>query len=184
MLNDSDGQHYPWYGSRNQTVVFEGPCKMYQSATIAMNDNFYPHVTWRNPSNMKQKTPNLTHIIRDQSFNVWLVSWNMTTFKAYILKTIQWNMKLEINIDPRKALGSRAKVSKHFVPNQPTVLEHNIPIPRCSLMPPNANSAQMLVWRPSTGEPLCIIPPVWKKDEPIGDQIVRLDPLCKLWVKS
>jgi hypothetical protein len=49
---------------------------------------------------------------------------------------------------------------------------------------PNANSAQMLVWRPSTGEPLCIIQPVWKKDEPIGDQVVRLDPLCKLWMTN
>ena len=180
MISDCDGYHYPWYGSRNETVVFEGPCKMYQSATIAMNDNFHPHVTWRNPSNNKQREPNLTHIIRDQSFNVWLVSWNMTTGKAYILKTIRWNMKLEINVDPRTVLGSRAKVLSSFVPNQPIVLEQNIPIPRCSLMPPNANSAQMLVWRPTFGDPQCIIPPVWKKDIPIEDQVVRVDPLCKL----
>jgi hypothetical protein len=48
------------------------------------------------------------------------------------------------------------------------------------LLPPNANSAQMLVWRPTFGDPQCIIPPVWKKDIPIEDQVVRVDPLCKL----
>ena len=51
MISDCDGHHYPWYGSRHETVVFEGPCKMYQTATISMNDNFHPHVTWRNPAN-------------------------------------------------------------------------------------------------------------------------------------
>jgi hypothetical protein len=42
-------------------------------------------------------------------------------------------MKLEINVDPRTVLGSRAKVLSSFVPNQPIVLEQNIPtraIPR------------------------------------------------------
>ncbi|XP_052091404.1 protein FAM78B-like [Mytilus californianus] len=181
MISDCDGHHYPWYGSRNETVVFEGPCKMYQSATIAMNDNFHPHVTWRNPSNRNQTEPNLSHIIRDQSFYVWLVAWNMTTQNAYILKTVRWNMKLEINVDPKKALGARAKLVTSVVPKQPTVLENNIPIPRCSLMPPNANSAQMLVWRPRLGEAQCIIPPVWKKEVPVEEQVVRFDSkLCKL----
>jgi len=54
MISDCDGHHYPWYGSRNETVTFEGPCKMYQTATITMNDNFHPHVTWRNPANRNQ----------------------------------------------------------------------------------------------------------------------------------
>ena len=86
-------------------IVFPGPCKMYQTATITMNDNFHPHVTWRNPANRHQGTPNLTHITRDQSFYVWLVAWNMTAQRAYILKTVSWNMQLDINIEPTKSLG-------------------------------------------------------------------------------
>ncbi|KAK3594603.1 hypothetical protein CHS0354_000396 [Potamilus streckersoni] len=181
MVSDCDGHHYPWYGSRNETVIFEGPCKMYQTATITMNDNFHPHVTWRNPANRHQTEPNLTHITRDQSFYVWLVAWNMTAQKAYILKTIRWNMKLEIDIDPKKPLGQRAKLVSNSVLKQPFVLEENVPIPRCALMPPNANSAQMLVWRPRRGKPVCIIPPVWKKDVPIEKQVPKYDSkLCKI----
>lgn len=90
-------------------------------------------------------------------------------------------MKLEIIVDPKKPLGARAKLNTSVVPKQPTVLEHNIPIPRCAMMPPNANSAQMLVWRPRNGEPQCIIPPVWKKELPLEEQVVRFDSkLCKL----
>ena len=78
---------------------------MYQTATITMNDNFHPHVTWRNPANRHQGSPNLTHITRDQSFYVWLVAWNMTAQRAYILKTVMWNMQLDIDVDPSKPLG-------------------------------------------------------------------------------
>ncbi|KAL4219604.1 Protein fam78a [Mactra antiquata] len=181
MISDCDGHHYPWYGSRNETVIFEGPCKMYQTATVTMNDNFHPHVTWRNPANRNQGPPNLTHINRDQSFYVWLVVWDMTVHKAYILKTIMWNMQLDIEVDPTKPLGQRARLISNPVPKQPEIVEDNIPIPRCALTPPNANSAQMLVWRPRVGKPLCIIPPVWKKDIPIEKQVPRYDSkLCKL----
>lgn len=48
---------------------------------------------------------NLTRIARDQSFYVWLVVWDMTLQKAYILKTIMWNMQLQIDVDPNKPLG-------------------------------------------------------------------------------
>lgn len=154
---------------------------MYQSANIAMNDNFHPHVTWRNPAKRGQTEPNLTHIIRDQSFYVWLVAWNMTTHKAYILKTVRWNMMLEIDVDPKKPLGQRAHLISEPIVKQPTVLAENIPIPRCALMPPNANSAQMLVWRPVAGQPVCIIPPVWKKGVPVEEQVLQYDStLCKL----
>ena len=77
--------------------------------------------------------------------------------------------------------GQRSKLVSNPVPAQPIILEENVPIPRCALMPPNANSAQMLVWRPILGKPLCIIPPVWKKDIPIEDQVPKYDSkLCKL----
>lgn len=148
---------------------------MYQSASISMNDNFHPHVTWRNPANRNQTEPNLTHIVRDQSFNVWLVAWNISSHKAYILKTVRWNMRLDVDIDPKNSLGQRAKLVSDPVPRQPRVIDGNLPIPRCALMPPNANSAQMLVWRPFKSQPVCIIPPVWKKDVPVEEQVRRYD---------
>ncbi|KAL5012261.1 hypothetical protein ScPMuIL_010812 [Solemya velum] len=181
MISDCDGHHYPWYGSRNEAVIVQGPCKLYQKATVTMNDNFHPHVTWRNPANRSQVEPNLTHIIRDQSFYVWLVAWNITMQKAYILKTIRWQMKLEIAVNPLRPLGQRARLISNPVPDQPVVQETNVTIPRCALTPPNANSAQMLVWRPIYGLPSCIIPPVWKKDVPIDKQITHFDRIvCKL----
>ncbi|KAK6194860.1 hypothetical protein SNE40_000399 [Patella caerulea] len=167
MISDCDGRHYPWYGSRNETVIFQGTSDVSQSATITMNDNFHPHVTWRNPANRNQANPNLTHIIRDQSFYVWLVAWNMTTMKSFILQTLQWRMELEIDVDPMKPLGQRAQLVSDPKPRQPVLLEKNIAIPRCALVPPNANSAQMLVWRAKKGKALCIIPPVWSSSEDV-----------------
>lgn len=77
--------------------------------------------------------------------------------------------------------GQRAKLVSNPQPKQPVVLSDNVPIPRCALMPPNANSAQMLVWRPKHGKPVCIIPPVWKKDVPIDQQVPKYDSkLCRL----
>jgi len=162
MISDCDGRHYPWYGSRNETVIFKGPCDRYQTATVYMNDNFHPHVTWRNPANRHQMDPNLSHIIRDQSFYVWLVAWNMVTMKSFVMQTISWCMQLEIDIDPRLPLGERATLISNPVPQQPIILDYNVPIPRCALTPPCANSAQMLVWHPRRGKPVCVIPPVWK----------------------
>ncbi|XP_041370309.1 protein FAM78B-like [Gigantopelta aegis] len=165
MISDCDGRHYPWYGSRNETVIFETPCSSYQRATVTMNDNFHPHVTWRNPANRNQVEPNLSHIVRDQSFYVWLVVWNMTTMKSYILQTIRWTMKLEIEVNPKAELGKRARLISDPKPIQPVLLEKNVPIPHCALVPPNANSAQMLVWHPNKGKCVCIIPPVWNAEE-------------------
>ncbi|XP_067660911.1 protein FAM78B-like [Haliotis asinina] len=167
MISDCDGRHYPWYGSRNETAIIKGPCKSFQTATITMNDNFHPHVTWRNPANRHQVEPNLTHIKRDQSFYVWLVAWNQTASKSYILSTIRWGMQLEIDVKPHCELGKRARLISNPIAKQPQILDKNVPIPRCALVPPNANSAQMLVWRPVRGKPVCIIPPVWSPDDPV-----------------
>lgn len=175
MISDCDGRHYPWYGPRDETVIIQGPTAKPYKATVVMNDNFHPHVTWRNPANRQQTEPNLTHILRKQSFNVWLVAWNMTNLKSYILKTVVWKMALEIKADPTRPLGERAILVSDEVLSQPEILPRNIPIPRCALTPPNANSAQMLVWRPKKGKAICIIPPIWNNNEPIEKQVLRYD---------
>lgn len=87
----------------------QGPCDRYQTATVFMNDNFHPHVTWRNPANRHQLEPNLTHIVRDQSFYVWLVAWNMVTMKSFVLQTISWRM--QVSIAQRTSVWARLAVS-------------------------------------------------------------------------
>jgi hypothetical protein len=36
---------------------------------------------------------------------VWLVVWNMSSQKAYVLKTLMWNMQLDILVNPERPLG-------------------------------------------------------------------------------
>lgn len=175
MINDCDGCNYPWYGDRDETVVFHTPSQNCQEATIVMNDNFHPHVTWRNPALEDQQEPNLTHIVRNQSFYVWLLAWNMTTTKSYILKNIYWNMNLEIQVDPKAAIGKRARLISPPLPQQPVILKEITPIPHCALCPPNANSAQRLVWNPKEGNPMVIIPPIWDSKKPLSSQIQKYD---------
>ncbi|GAB1606495.1 protein FAM78B-like [Argonauta hians] len=175
MISDCDGCYYPWYGARDETVVFHCPSLKSQETTLVMNDNFHPHVTWRNPANENQIEPNLTNIIRNQSFYVWLLAWNMTTGKSYILMNIYWTMNLEIAVDPRKKLGERAKLISPQYPEQPIILKDKVPIPRCALSPPNANSAQRLVWNPKRGRPVVIIPPIWNSKKSAESQIQKLD---------
>ncbi|XP_014790473.1 protein FAM78B isoform X1 [Octopus bimaculoides] len=175
MISDCDGCYYPWYGARDETVVFHCPSLKTQETTLVMNDNFHPHVTWRNPANENQIEPNLTNIIRNQSFYVWLLAWNMTTGKSYILMNIYWTMNLEIVVDPHKKLGERAMLVSPQFPEQPIILKEKIPIPRCALSPPNANSAQRLVWNPKRGRPVVIIPPVWNSKKSAESQIQKHD---------
>ncbi|KAF6021410.1 FAM78A [Bugula neritina] len=153
MISDSDGRNYPWYGSRTEVVTIAGPTKHEQTVTVTMNDNFYPHITWSVPLR-NHRTPALTHVRRTQDH-------------IYILKTIRWNMHLEIAVDPNKPLGQRARLLGSGIQNQPTALNYNVEIARCALHPPNANSAQNLIWYPATGNmpPEIIVPAKWNPDE-------------------
>ncbi|KAL3872419.1 hypothetical protein ACJMK2_040346 [Sinanodonta woodiana] len=128
------------------------------------------HYPWYGSRN-ETTEPNLTHITRDQSFYVWLVSLEHDRAKGvYPEKPSRWNMKLEIEIDPKKPLGQRAKLVSNSVLKQPFALEENVPTHR--------TDASMASRR---GKPVCIIPPVWKKDVPIEKQVPKYDSkLCKL----
>ena len=42
---------------------------------------------------------------------------------------------------------------------EPKILSKNEPIPPSALVKPNANDAQVLMWRPKFGPPLVVIPP-------------------------
>lgn len=157
-ISDSDGVNYPWYGNTTETCTVTGPTKRDTKFTVSMNDNFYPSVTWAVPVS-DSNVPMLTGIQRDQSFTTWLVAINMASGDLVILHTIKWRMKLEIEVKPTLELGQRAKLQEPFAQEQPQVLEKNEAIPPSALVKPNANDAQVLMWRPKNKPPVVVIPP-------------------------
>ncbi|XP_075690796.1 protein FAM78A isoform X2 [Rhinoderma darwinii] len=157
-ISDSDGINYPWYGNTTETCTVIGPTKRDAKFTVSMNDNFYPSVTWAVPVS-DSNVPMLTGIQRDQSFTTWLVAINMASGDLVILHTIKWRMKLKIEVTPTLPLGQRAKLQEPFAQEQPQVLDKNEPIPQSGLVKPNANDAQVLMWRPKNKPSAVVIPP-------------------------
>ncbi|KAM9129228.1 protein FAM78B [Pangshura tecta] len=157
-ISDSDGVSYPWYGNTTETVTLVGPTNKVSRFSVSMNDNFYPSVTWAVPVS-DSNVPLLTRIKRDQSFTTWLVAMNMTTKEKIILQTIKWRMRVDIEVDPLQLLGQRARLVGRTHQEQPRILNRMEPIPPNALVKPNANDAQVLMWRPKQGQPLIVIPP-------------------------
>ncbi|KAK6470870.1 protein FAM78A-like [Huso huso] len=157
-ISDSDGVNYPWYGNTTETCTIVGPTRRETKFTVSMNDNFYPSVTWGVPVS-DSNAPQLTSIRRDQSFTTWLVAINQATNETIALQTVKWRMQLHIEVFPEKPLGHRAKLLEPSAQEQPNILTKNEPIPPNALVKPNANDAQVLMWRPKTGEPVVVIPP-------------------------
>lgn len=151
-----------------------------------MNDNFYPSVTWDIPVS-EGTNAHLTRIVRDQSFITWLAAINETTKDIIVLKTVRWNFYLEIDIDPTRELGQRARIVAPRVQKQPLVTngpceksrfnsspirskrrgiseENNSnstyvgQIPISALVKPSANNAQTLIWRPARSQPIIVVP--------------------------
>ncbi|XP_026152790.1 protein FAM78A isoform X1 [Mastacembelus armatus] len=157
-ISDSDGVNYPWYGNTTETWTVVGPTKKDNKFTVSMNDNFYPSVTWGVPVS-DSNVPQLSSIHRDQSFTTWLVAINQATSETFVLQTIRWRMRLHINVDPDKPLGHRAVLDEPTAQEQPQILGKNEPIPPNAMVKPNANNAQVLMWRPKNGDPVVVIPP-------------------------
>ncbi|XP_073334404.1 protein FAM78A isoform X1 [Pagrus major] len=157
-ISDSDGVNYPWYGNTTETCTVVGPTKKESKFTVSMNDNFYPSVTWGVPVS-DSNVPQLSSIQRDQSFTTWLVAINQATSETLVLQTIRWRMRLHIRVDPEKPLGHRAALNEPLAQEQPQILGKNEPIPSNAMVKPNANDAQVLMWRPKNGDPVVVIPP-------------------------
>ncbi|CAB1332780.1 unnamed protein product [Coregonus sp. 'balchen'] len=157
-ISDSDGVNYPWYGNTTETCTIVGPTKKDTKFTVSMNDNFYPSVTWGVPVS-DSNLPQLSSIRRDQSFTTWLVAINQATAETLVLQTIRWRMQLHIEVDPDKPLGQRATLREPVAQEQPHILGKNEPIPPNAMVKPNANDAQVLMWRPKTGDAIVVIPP-------------------------
>ncbi|KAK3508976.1 hypothetical protein QTP70_015395 [Hemibagrus guttatus] len=156
-ISDSDGVNYPWYGNTTETWTIVGPTKTDTKFSVSMNDNFYPSVTWGVPV-CERNVPMLSNIWRDQSFTTWLVAINQASGETMVLQTVRWRMRLHIEVDPDKPLGKRAKLLEPVAQEQPQLLGKNDPIPVNAMVKPNANDAQVLMWRPRTGKPVVVIP--------------------------
>ncbi|XP_062874076.1 protein FAM78A [Trichomycterus rosablanca] len=158
-ISDSDGLIYPWYGCTTEMYTIVGPTKSSTTLTVTMNDNFSPSVTWSVPTGTNNVHPCLSFIRRDQRFTTWLVAMNETTSDMVLLRTIRWRMRITIKVDPVKPLGQRAHLLEPVIQEQPEILNRNEPIPPNVLEQPNANDAQVLVWKPRHGEPVVVVPP-------------------------
>ncbi|XP_060763784.1 protein FAM78A isoform X1 [Neoarius graeffei] len=158
-ISDSDGVNYPWYGCTTEIYTIVGPTKRSTTLTVSMNDNFCPSVTWSVPTSTTSVSPLLSSIQRDQHFTTWLVAMNEASAEIVLLRTIRWRMQLAIEVDPKKPLGQRARLMDHLAQEQPEILTTNEPIPPNALVKPNANDAQVLIWRPKRGKPVVVIPP-------------------------
>ncbi|KAI8518446.1 Protein fam78a [Branchiostoma belcheri] len=158
MISDSDGVLYPWYGATTEVAVVEGPTHSPLKVELSMNDNFYPSVTWDTPVS-SGNFPHLTRITRDQGFTTWLAVMNLDSGEVRPLRTIKWRMRLQIEVEPLEDAGKRARLVGTGKQEQPYILTNNQPIPETALRKPNANDAQMLVWRPQKGPPVVVVPP-------------------------
>ncbi|TRY83580.1 hypothetical protein DNTS_005131 [Danionella cerebrum] len=156
VISDSDGVNYPWYGNTTETCTVVGPTKKPSLLSVSMNDNFYPSVTWAVPVGPGAE-PQLSGISRDQSFITWLVAREQFSGEMLVLRTLRWRMKLQISIDPNKPLGQRSTLGPPTAQEPPQLIQ-NQPVPISALIKPNANDAQVLMWRPSTGLARVVIP--------------------------
>jgi hypothetical protein len=142
-----------------------GPSDKPQDIKISMHDNFYPQVTWAVPSQKcSSYEPKLSNVHRHQHFYTWLVAKNVNTDKYYILKTMQWKANIEIAVNPFAEVGKRCCLIKdEFSRNSKDCFpDTNKVIPRHVLHPPNANSAQTLIWRSrKDGSANIVVPPQW-----------------------
>ena len=158
MVSDSDGKNFPWYGSKTEVALIEGPQVNITKHNISMNDNFYPHITWDVPVET-YRSPKLTNVKRNQKFLTWLVALDVKNGFFVVLKTFKWRMKVEIEINPSKPLGQRAKLVSSPKQKQPEEQSCNFKIPSCALYPSNANSSQVLVWYPKYKKPVVVVAP-------------------------
>ena len=161
MISDADGRNYPFYGSNSELIELHGPSSDYQTVQVRMNDNFYPHITWDLPMS-NEKVSRLTHVRRNQHFYTWLVAMNTRTGSILVLKTIRWQMNLEIAVDPKQNQGSRATLVSNPIPIQPEILAENVRIPSSVLYPPNVSETNVLLFFIRLSSPSLFRPTVLK----------------------
>lgn len=150
-VNDSDGESYPFYGHEKEICQLSGPISQPTTFVVAMSDSPASHVTLKVPSKHGSTDGiDLTNIRRKQKFSSWLVAFNDVTGECVELKCLDWDLDVNMKIDQRQPCGSRVSLLEPKVQSTPRVNVRLPRVPQCAKCPPDANHAQMLVWRPHT----------------------------------
>jgi len=148
-VNDSDGESYPFYGHEKEICQVQGPTPKETNFVVSMSDSPASHVTLRVPT--RHGSPDgidLTNIHRKQKFNSWLVAFNDVTSECIELKCLDWELDVSMKLDRREFCGSRVRLLEPAVQPIPRMNERKPRVPQCAKSPPDANHAQMLVFRP------------------------------------
>jgi len=148
-VNDSDGESYPFYGHEKEICQVQGPTPKETTFFVSMSDSPASHVTLRVPT--RHGSPDgidLTNIHRKQKFNSWLVAFNDVTSECVELKCLDWELDVAMKLDRREFCGSRVRVLEPAIQPIPRMNEKRPRVPQCAKSPPDANHAQMLVFRP------------------------------------
>lgn len=161
MVSDSDGKRYPWYGTKHEVQVVEGPTDQRTSVTVLMHDNFFPQITWHIPAKGYSREPRLTHIYRKQKFFTFLAvreidrdapknTLNCRKNDIRVLHAVEWTMEVDISADPSLPIGYRVKSVAPKTQEEVAILdaENSSLLKAYALEPPNANNSQALIWRP------------------------------------
>ncbi|CAH8672702.1 unnamed protein product [Schistosoma margrebowiei] len=173
MINDSDGNQYPFYDIFHSNYIIHHNYITNKFIQLYYKDYFYPTIAWELPYSYNNNNINriqLTDIIRRQQFWVWLIAikhgrnYNLINIKQnelYILNTIRWQYTLHITLDPYQPIGKRLKYINDIQYDKPIILNKNKKLPLSAINPPHCNAAQSLIWYPNNkkDQPKLIIPP-------------------------
>lgn len=162
-VNDSSGKYFPFYGTGPELIRIRGPCVNSKTYNVSLTDAPMSQITLQVPSDhfKTSKECDLTGIVRQQKFNTWLIARNLNSNDIYPLRTLSWEVNVNIQINANKPKGSRAVLMDPKRQPKPYALKHVLSIPNEALQPPDANRAQMLIWRPfdSTQNIAIVVPP-------------------------
>ncbi|CAH8674176.1 unnamed protein product, partial [Schistosoma bovis] len=140
MINDSDGNQYPFYDIFHSNYVIHHGYITNKFIQLHYKDYFYPTIAWQLPyCHGNNNNVLLTEIIRRQQFSVWLLaikhgrnyksnSYNRINIEhdeLYILNTIRWQYKLHIRLDPYQPIGKRLKHIDDIQYEKPIILDKN-----------------------------------------------------------
>ncbi|KAK4475510.1 hypothetical protein MN116_002558 [Schistosoma mekongi] len=203
MVNDSDGNQYPFYSLINSKYVIERGNVTNNLIKLTYEDHFYPTIAWELPYYNGIK---LTNVIRKQNFWVWLVAikhikqqkFNAQYDEVYILNTISWYYQLDMIIDSYQPIGKRLQSIYDKQYNEPIILDDNRTLPLSALNPPHCNAAQSLIWYPTNrnDQSKLLIPPkqiivpwnIWLNEMKLNQNITLNKPnycqLVKNWLND
>lgn len=155
---DSNEADFPWYRSEPAVATITGPKETKTMATVVMDADFFATVAWNPPELERSEKIGLTNIMREQCSKTWLVARNENTGRIITLRSIDWEMYVNIQIDPEAAEGFRAQVVNDGDQKRPQIRQESGDIPETALRRPTLKRNQRLIWQPTGKLPMVVIP--------------------------